>query len=374
MHTQTRFLIIGGGVAGLATAWHLARLGHGSETLLLERERLLGARSSGQNAAILRTLGSDPLGTRLALASARFLAAPPNNFSDTPLLDPRGLILCAGESHATALDQMLEPVAAEVKHVRLNEAEVRAMQPLFASPISAACLFPDEGQIDIAALVAGFAKGARRGGVEIRTRAPVERLIDQGGRILGVQLEGGSVVRAETTILAAGGWAGRLGAAAGSAVRLRPTRRHLMVTRPDPRIDRAWPVLWHLGPDEFYCRPESGGMLLCACDLEDVDPDHDPSDARVREHIAETAIRHMPGLTTIRSGAFWAGVRTLSEDARFAIGADPDRSGLFWVAGLAGAGMVCSAEVGRIAAALLSGEPVESEVAAALSPARLATL
>ena len=53
-------LIIGGGVAGLATAWHLARRGC-ERVLLVERDAQLGAESSGKNAAILRTFGADPI-------------------------------------------------------------------------------------------------------------------------------------------------------------------------------------------------------------------------------------------------------------------------------------------------------------------------
>ena len=65
-----------------------------------------------------------------------------------------------------------------------------------------------------------------------------------------------------------------------------------------------------------------------------------------------------------------AAVRTLIRWA----GDDPDREGLFWVAGLAGAGMVCSGELGRIAAALLTGAggEVEADIVEALAPARLA--
>jgi len=205
---------------------------------------------------------------------------------------------------------------------------------------------------------------------------PLERAVvaleEEGGRVSGVRLESGESVRAEATILAAGGWAGALAAAHGSRVRLRPTRRHLLVTRPDPRIDRHWPVLWHLGPDEFYCRPESGGLLICACDIEDVDPERVVRDERMKEALVARALLHLPSLDQARAGAFWCGMRTLTDDGRFAVGPDPDRDGLFWVAGLAGAGMVCSAEVGRIASALLLGEPVGREVARALAPTRLA--
>jgi glycine/D-amino acid oxidase-like deaminating enzyme len=230
--------------------------------------------------------------------------------------------------------------------------------------------FPREGRLDIAALVAGFAEGARAAGVEIRRGAPVKRLATRGDRVTGVELVNGTRIAAATTVMAAGGWAGGLGEAAGSRVILSPTRRHLLVTAPDERIDPRWPVIWALG-DEFYCRPESGGMLLCACDQVVVDPSDCRRDDHVCEIIAAKMTRLLPGLGDAQAARFWCGVRTMTRDDRFALGPDPDLAGLFWVAGLGGHGMVCSFEIGRLAARRLHGNEAASAEERALDPARL---
>lgn len=385
--TSTRFLIVGGGVAGLSTAWHLARAGAGGETLLAEAEPHLAAHSSALNAAILRTLSADPLSTRIALRSARFLREPPPGFADVPLVDARGFVLAAGRGRADEVESWLAAVADEAPRVeRIGRAGLRARVPAFAGDVEGAWSFPEEGRIDIAALVAGFARGARRGGASLRRSARVAELLVEpgGGRVVGVRLADGEEILAGTTVIAAGGWAMRLGERAGSRVRLRPTRRHLMVTAPLEGAPRSWPVLWYLAGREaergvakeggdFYCRPEGGGLLLCACEIADVDPDALAPDPDVRETIAAKVARYLPGLGDARAAHFWCGMRTLTADDRFAIGSDPDLDGLFWVAGLAGAGMVCGAEVGRIACALLSGASVEPQLAAALAPGRLAT-
>ena len=189
--------------------------------------------------------------------------------------------------------------------------------------------------------------------------------------MIGVRLEDGQEIRAETTVIAAGGWSGELGAELGSRVRLQPTRRHLMVTAPDRRVDPAWPVVWCLG-EEFYCRPESGGLLLCACDQEVVDPNTCHPTGEMCQVVAEKAARLLPSHADAGAAHFWCGIRTLTEDGRFVIGFDPELRNLFWVAGLGGHGMVCSFEVGRLAADLLSGCDKDREVARALSPARFA--
>jgi D-arginine dehydrogenase len=374
--TATRYLIVGGGIAGLGSAWHLARAGLGRETLLLESEPHLASRSSAQNAAILRTLSSDPLSTRIALQSARFLRDPPPGFCDVPLLDARGLVLAAAPGRVDELAGWLKAVGDEPIEVEpLSAAGLRARLPAFRGDVGGAWSFPGEGRIDIAALVAGFARGAREGGATLRRNAGVESLVVEDGAVRGARLFGGETLRADVTILAAGGWAAALGSQAGSRVALRPTRRHLLVTAAGPPVDRRWPVLWYFGaPEEgeFYCRPEGAGWLACACEVTDVDPRAFDVDADVQRAIATKIARLLPDFADVGVAHFWCGLRTLTADGRFAVGADPDLAGLFWGAGLGGAGMVCGAEVGRIAAALLTGAPLQADVAAALSPARLA--
>ena len=362
-------LIIGGGVAGLATAWDLGRRGV-RDVVLLEQEDALGAHSSGLNAAILRTAGDDPVTTALARRGMERLCAPPEGFAAVSLVDPRGLVLVADDRTAPGLSGAVKEAAGDAEEISLER--LRLLAPLFRGEGTTVFHFPREGQLGIAALVEGFARGARHQGVDIRTGCQVERLLSREGRVTGVRLTDGSEIQAATTVLAAGGWAARLGAGAGSGVVLRPTRRHLLVTRPDGKIDRRWPVVWSLA-DDFYFRPESGGLLICACDQVGVDPDRCTIDTDVCEVVAEKTARLIPGLAETEAAHFWCGMRTLTADGRFAIGPDPDLAGLFWVAGLGGHGMVCAFEVGRIAGALLEGTEQPEAAWDHLDPARLAT-
>jgi glycine/D-amino acid oxidase-like deaminating enzyme len=360
-------LIVGGGVAGLASAWHLARAG--VRVTLLEREDQLGTHSSGRNAAILRTLAEDPVTTALARAGAAFLVAPPEGFAPYPLAERCGLLLIADPDGAEELDRIARASGAE--HLAVDAGHAAGLAPHWGGEVARAYHLPDEGRIDVAALLEGFARGARAAGADLRTGAGVDALLREGARVTGVRLAGGEELHADAVLLAAGGWAGRLGAAAGSSVELTPTRRHLMSTAPEEEVDAGWPVLWNAG-EAFYCRPESGGLLLCACDEVEVDPDRCEVDPAVRERIAEAARKLLPGLAGLRELTTWCGMRTHAADRRFLVGPDPDLGGLWWVAALGGHGMVCGPEVGRLAAALVRGEAGAEDpgVLAALDPGR----
>jgi glycine/D-amino acid oxidase-like deaminating enzyme len=364
-----RILIVGGGVAGLATAWSLARRGVRG-IVLLERERALALHSSRKNAAILRTATDDPQVEELARRGAEFLREPPRGFADRPLLDPCGVLIALGDPGA-------EPPAwerralADGRAQEVDRARLASIAPHLAVPDARCAWFLAEGRIDLDALLLGFERGAREAGVRIETDTGETQLLRRAEVIEGARLSDGRTIRAERTLIAAGGWAGRLAAAAGSRVRLRPTRRHLAVTEPDPRVDPRGPVVW-VESDSFYARPEGGGLLLCACDEVDAEPDFAGVVPAVRNEVVMKAHRWLPGLAPHRIARCWSGVRTLTADGRFAIGADPEVPGLFWAAGLGGHGMLCAPAVGEIAARALLDERAGDDAAAACDPARLA--
>jgi glycine/D-amino acid oxidase-like deaminating enzyme len=220
-------------------------------------------------------------------------------------------------------------------------------------------------------LLEGLTCAVEAGGVELRTRAQVRHLEVSDAQVRGVVLESGELVRADWTVLAAGGWAGALASAAGSPVALQTTRRHLLLTRPDRRIADHWPVVW----DEtagFYARPEAGGLLLCACDQSEVQPDECTLDPAEEAAITRAADACLLGLEGLQRERFWAGMRTFGPDALPLVGRDPSLEGLFWNAGLGGHGMTTSLAIGRVAAEGLLDRVSDAQVARALSPERLA--
>jgi D-arginine dehydrogenase len=361
-------ILIGGGVAGLSTAAHLAWSG-ARGVVLLERESQLGVHSSGLNAAILRTSTPDPATNALLREGAAFLREPPPGFAALPLVEPVGLVL-ANEKPGS--------VRGGDGGEALDDAALSLHAPHFAPEVPPGGLrvrlFAGEGRLDIAALVEGFARAARAGGVAIETGARVERLTVEGGAVVGVRLSSGEELRAPQTAICAGGWASSLGASAASRVELEPKRRHLLVTPEDQRVDPRWPVVWDDAAG-FYARPESGGLLLSACDEATVVPDHCHADPAAVEGILAKAARLLPSLEDLCAAHLWCGMRTFADDSRFVVGPDPDVPGLSWVAGLGGHGMGASPAVGRLAAARLLGRSspgdVAEAIASAVDPARL---
>ena len=122
----------------------------------------------------------------------------------------------------------------------------------------------------------------------------------------------------------------------------------------------------------YSLTPEVGGLLLSPCDQVPWPAGPPRRDPAMLELLAEKLAAGCPPLAGLPIKAWWAGLRTLAPDGRFAIGPDPRLQGFFWVAGLGGHGMTGSAAAGDLAAALLVGEVVDRDLARAVDPARLA--
>ncbi|HWO41131.1 MAG TPA: FAD-binding oxidoreductase, partial [Candidatus Eisenbacteria bacterium] len=125
--------------------------------------------------------------------------------------------------------------------------------------------------------------------------------------------------------------------------------------------------VWDLS-HEIYFRPEGRGLLLCACDQDELPPGDPPLERAIQELLAEKIERYLPGLASVPIQRGWAGLRTLVKDGRFIIGWDPIVKGFFWLAGLGGHGVTTSSAVGALAADLLLGR--ERPEAPDFSPAR----
>jgi len=370
MVSEAPYVIIGAGFAGAATAYHLA-LGGVKEILILEQERIAGVHSSGRNAAMVRQVVSDPAVAALTREGAAFLRHLPADWRVSVAFEQNGsLLLGSGEVwHGLARDAERARQKMGIEIECWSRERVEGHVPVLkGADFEGAVWCPTDGVIDIHALLLGYLRAATALGAQIRYGCPVRGIEVENGRVAGVRTEAG-LIRTEAVINAAGAWAGVIGGLAGaSAMPLRPCRRHLFVTAPLPWVDRKWPFVWDITQD-IYFRPESGGLLLCPCDQDEMAPGIPPADNSVRELLAEKVSRHLPGIADVAIKRYWAGFRTLSGDGRFVIGWDPKVRGFFWVAGLGGHGVTASSAVGALAARLILSQDGAEE----FSPQRFVT-
>lgn len=363
-------VIVGAGFAGLATAAALAERG-ARRVVVVEAEAVFGQHSSGRNAAIARRLIEDAALTRLAADSVAMIDALAER-AGIPLIRHVGGLLLGDRA---AIDGLLAAagaapaLAAEVRELAPAEAVAR-VPALAGARFERALLTPGCGVVDIHALLGAFAADVRRGGGEVRFRSRVEGVDVTGGRVAGVRTTGGAIA-CDVVVDAAGFAANAIAGLAGLApLPFDPVRRHLFVTAPWGGIDRDAPFVWDVTAG-YYFRPESAGLLMCSCDATSWPPEDPPTDPTAREALAAKFHAEVPALREVSPTRGWAGLRVLTPDGRFVVGADPRLEGFFWVAGLGGHGVTTSAGVGALAADAIGGGAVSPPFDVAFAPGRL---
>lgn len=351
---RTRYLIVGAGFAGAATAWALARrrLGPG---IILEREFSYGAHASGRNAGLVRLAEEDPLIRALAVRSLEALGRV--SVDGHAVLRQTGALTLARRAEAADVDHRRNGLRdCGIDANVLPRADAIARFPLLRTfEFDLALWTPQEGVVDIHALLGYYLDEARRGGFALRTHAAAEGLIVESGRAVGVRTNSGDVY-AEVIVDASGAWAGRIGRA--SRLPLRPFRRHLCTTGGAAGWERDSPYVW-MWSNELYCRPELDGLLMSPCDVTPAEPETLTDDPGIGDLLASRLAHHAPGLLELPLRRTWACLRTFAPDHRPIIGADPDLPGLFHVSGLGGFGMMTSPAVGEAAAAAIAGDTLD---------------
>jgi D-arginine dehydrogenase len=347
------YVIIGAGFAGAATAYHLARRGV-RNIILLEQEAIPGFHSSGRNAAMIRQCVPEPALFDLTRDGAAFLRNLPADWPEPVHFKQNGsLLLGSGEGwHKLQKDAELgRSLGVEVELWTPSQAR-RHVAALEDAHFDGALWCATDGIIDIHGLLLGYLKYASARGAQVYYDADVCAISRTAEGAFELRTKN-QIIAARTIVNATGAWANAVARMAGAmALPLRPYRRHLFTSPPLPWVDLRWPFVWDVTHD-IYFRPEGEGLLLCACDQQELPPGDPPLDPAVGELLAEKIQRYMPGLAAVSIRKYWAGFRTITSDGRFVIGWDPQTDGFFWVAGLAGHGVTTSSAVGALAADLI---------------------
>lgn len=356
-------VIVGGGMAGLATAWQLTELGV-TDVVLLEAEPWLASHASARNAAIFLPLEES--------LSAVWLASRSRDLIDarigTSWLSAQGVALVA--ARRDPLDA-LKFAARQlgVYHQCWSPRELaRELSYLGPGECREGLYLPLGGVMDVHMVLTRMASWIRARGVRVAVNTRVRSLLVKRGRMLGVKLEDGRTLSADRVVLASGAWAGQLGQAAGSHLTLTPFRRHLAQLVGGHMPERRSPVVWRLD-EAVYFRPEAGGVLASPCDEVSFEACEPPSDPDALHGLAERLGRLAP---RIAAGAAvkrtWACLRTFTEDRELAVGPDAQVKGLYWCAGLGGRGMTCGVAAGELIARALVG--LAHPLTRALTPER----
>lgn len=366
---NTRFLIIGGGIAGASAGYALAEYG---EVVLVEREAQCGYHTTGRSAALLTEAWETALVRRITAAGRGFFESPPSEFSSVPLVQPRPIMLIGRSDQREAVDSSAADARENVASARLIDGdEATEFCPVLRPGyVDRAVLEPGGRAVDVDALLQGFLRGIRRRGGRVLTGSPVTRIRGDGS---GWRVQAGEhEIGAEVLVNAAGAWADRVAALADvSPIGLQPMRRTAFTFAPPTGLDvREWPAVVDID-EQFYFMPEGVQLLGSLAEQTAMEP----HDVRHEEIDVAVAIDRIQEATTLEIRSIqraWAGLRTFTPDRVPVVGPDPDHPTFFWLAGQGGFGIMTSPGMASIATSLIiDGDMPQSLVAIGIEAAPL---
>ncbi|MGH2597088.1 MAG: NAD(P)/FAD-dependent oxidoreductase [Actinomycetota bacterium] len=353
MNRTADVVVVGGGIVGCSTAYHLAAAGAG-RVLVLERTDALGTGSTGRCAGGFRFQFSSEVNIRLSQASVP-------------------MILRFAEEHGLPLDVWQDGYLFLVREEGLWPAYVasadlqrglgvdaRLLTPdgaaeivpgLSLEGVIGATFCPEDGIADPAGLTQGYATLARRAGAEISLEEDVHDVLVDRGRVTGVRTATGEVA-APVVVNAAGPWAGALASTAGVELPLEPIPRNVVTTGAFPGVPERRTLLIDAATS-FYLHREADGVLMgMGSPDERASFDLTPDDAFIAEQIVPTAVRVFPPVEAAGLRSTWAGLYEMTPDRHPIIGTSPVE-GLLLANGFSGHGFQHAPVVGKLLAEIV---------------------
>lgn len=353
-------VIIGGGIMGLATAYHLAKLSaeakRSERIVVLERSYLCGG-ASGRNGGGVRAQWSSATNIELMQRSLSRCADFATEMRMNVWFRRGGyLFLARNEARAKQLEASAELQRAHGLRTQiLSPAEAKEVVPqLDVSNMVCASFNPDDAVVFPWPFVWGYARAAKEHGCGLFTHTEVKELEVQGNRISAVVTDRGRILT-ERVLVCAGAWSPEITKMVGIELPSKPHRHEICSTEPLKPFLK--PLVGDL-EDGLYFSQSARGEIVGGIGNADVPHGIDQrSSAKFLGLYARALSRAMPQLGAIKILRQWSGCYDLTPDGNPLCGAVDEVEGLHLMSGFMGHGFMMAPIMGELFARhLLFGE------------------
>lgn len=339
--SSSKIIVVGGGIIGCSTAYHLAQMGQ--EVLLLEKAQLTSG-STWHAAGLVGQLRSNANITRLLGYSIELY----NKLeSETGLATGwkmnGGLRLACNQERWTEVKRQATTAHSFGLDMQLlTPQEAQDLWPLMdIGDVVGAAFLPTDGQANPADITQALAKGARAKGAKLVEHTPVTEILTEKGKIIGVRTPQGDVM-CEKLVLCCGQWTRELAKTVGVTVPLVSVEHQYMVTEPFD-VPSNLPTL--RDPDRLtYYKEEVGGLVMGGYEPNGIpwakNGIPDPFDFQLLEsnfdhfeQLVELALPRVPALQTAGIKQLINGPESFTPDGNFILGEAPEMANVFIGAG-----------------------------------------
>ncbi|WP_425093383.1 GcvT family protein [Tropicimonas sp. S265A] len=349
-------VVIGGGIMGCSTLYHLAKMGV-SDAILLERNKLTSG-TTWHSAAQVRALRHSRNLTRMIQYSVDLYAQLEAETGQSVGWIQKGSLSIATRPDRLTHIKRQEALAHAygVDATSISPAEAKERWPLMnAADVIGAVWSPEDGRVSPSDVCAALVKGAKAAGARIFEDTGVTGILTRDGRVYGVETARG-VVTCDAVALCAGLWSREVGAMAGAEVPLLACEHFYLLTKPVDGITGNMPTLSD-HDNHLYIRDDSGGLLVGCFELmgKPIAPGVLGQDFAFGllgedwdhfEPMMLNALHRLPALETAEVKMLLNGPESFTPDGTFMLGETAETRGLFLGCGMNSVGIASGGGAG----------------------------
>ncbi len=357
-------MIVGGGIMGCSTAYHLTKLGYG-EVVLLEKAKLTSG-STFHAAGLVGQLRSSACITRLLGESvALYERLEAETGLATGWKRNGGLRLACSPDRMAELERQATTAHSFGLEMRLltpNEAG-DMWPPMETKDVVGAAFLPTDGSASPSDLTHALARGARNHGATIIEDCAVTGVEIESGRVAAVLTTQGRI-ECEAIVNCGGQWAGELGRMAGVNIPLVSVEHQFLISDPIDGVTGDLPTL--RDPDRLtYYKEEVGGLVMGGYEPDPklwapggipngfqftlLDPDFEHF-----QQLADLAFSRVPELAEVGIRHMTNGPESFTPDGNFILGEAPEVRNYFVGAGFNAFGIAAAGGAGMALAAWIA--------------------
>lgn len=349
-------VVIGGGIMGCSTLYHLAQMGV-SDAILLERNKLTSG-TTWHSAAQVRALRHSQNLTRMIQYSVDLYSKLEQETGQNVGWIQKGSLSIATNpdrlTHIKRQEALARAYGVQAETISVGEAKER--WPLMnAEDVIGAVWSPDDGRVSPSDVCAALVKGAKTLGAKIFEETGVTGILTENGKVVGVETTQGTVM-CDAIALCTGLWSREAGAMAGAEVPALACEHFYLLTKPIDGIAGNMPTLSD-HDNHLYIRDDSGGLLV-GC-FEPMGKPIKPGvldenfefgllgeDWEHFEPMMMNALHRLPALEHAEVKMLLNGPESFTPDGMFMLGETAETKGLFLGCGMNSVGLASGGGAG----------------------------
>jgi len=344
-------IVIGGGVIGLSSAYHLSK--RKVRVLVLEKQ-FPGSGSTGRCIGGIRLQFSTEASIRLMQESMAQFQGMQDEFGFSVEFQQGGyLFLAHSEEKLDAfrkVSKIQKNLGVDV-HI-LSSADCKALVPhLNTDGLIGGVYGPKDGQAYPFKVLKGYLDCIQKNGSEVRLFSEVVEILREGDRVTGVKTADGEELYADVILNAAGPHADRIGAMAGVEVRVAAERHEAFITDRLPNLIK--PMLVDYRPDGCYFQQMATGQIIgCYSPVPNIPGTDTQASIEFISEMAKRAVRLVPELWKAHVIRHWAGSYENTPDLSPIIDKTSIK-GYYLACGMSGHGFMFGPAVGKFVSQII---------------------